>query len=61
MKRMIVLAFVLVVFMFAATIVVPTISMPRSVSKINRLDQTLSIEDAVPYGDPIDGGPPAKN
>jgi len=63
---MIVLALVLVVFMFCAVIAnittaaaAPKISTPRT----STLHQTLSIGDVVPYGDgdPIDGhGPPGR-
>jgi len=50
---MIVLAMVLVVFAFAAT-VTATVSAP----KIDMLSHTLSFRNVDPLGDPIDGGPP---
>lgn len=55
MERIIVLALVFVVSMFATTIAVVTISIPE----INT-DQASSTEKNVLYGDPIDGGPPGR-
>ncbi|MFQ5836660.1 MAG: hypothetical protein ACE5HG_02290 [Candidatus Bathyarchaeia archaeon] len=55
MKRIIALALVLVVFMFATTIATATISIPE----IN-IDQALSTEKKIFMGDPIDGGPPGR-
>jgi len=55
LKRIIVLALVLVVFMFATTIATATISMPE----VN-IDQALSTEKSILYADPIDGGPPGR-
>ena len=54
MKRIIVLALVLVVFMFASTIATTAISIPKT----SILDRTFSIKNVVPFGDPIGGGPP---
>ena len=54
MKRIIALALVLVVFMFAITI-----ATAASIPEIKPSNRTSSMEnDVVPFGDPIGGGPP---
>ena len=54
MKKIVVLALVLVVFTFAASIATATIGTP----KISILDQALSVKYIVPLGDGFGGGPP---
>jgi len=54
LKRMIALALVIVVFMFATTI-----ATAASIPEIKPSNRTSGMEnDVVPFGDPIGGGPP---
>jgi hypothetical protein len=57
LKKAIILALVLIVFMFAST----TVSVAINIPKIN-VKHTLNIGDITPLGDPIDGkDPPGLN